>query len=147
MASLMLTHVEFRSDRFPAFEWEEKAINPKIWGKRLADFLHESLIARGFEIGEPFAEDWGWCLRVLHKPFPPWMGCANYGDSGFLCFIVPPKPRIWRFFRRIDTQNEVQDLRDAVDGILVENEGIRQKRWWTYEEFNFPMHLKQSHIR
>jgi hypothetical protein len=131
----MLTHVEFRSDRFPAFEWEKEEVNPTVWGKRLADFLHQGLVTRGFEMNKPFAEDWGWCLRVLHKPFPLWMGCANYGDDGFLCFIVPQKPRIWRFFRRIDTQNEVLALRDAVDGILVEDQGIREKRWWTVEEF------------
>ncbi len=132
----MLTHVEFRSDRFPALEWEEEKVNPMVWGKRLADFLYEGLVARGIEIDRPFAEDWGWCLRVRHKPFRLWMGCANYGDDGFLCFIEPHKARIWRFFRRIDTQNELQVLHEAVDGILVEGQGIRGKRWWTFEEFN-----------
>lgn len=39
----MLTQVEFRSDKFPAMEGEEKLINPDLWGRRLADFLCEGL--------------------------------------------------------------------------------------------------------
>jgi hypothetical protein len=81
-------------------------------------------------------------LRVLHKPFPLWMGCANCGDNGFLCFIHPHQPRMWRFFRRIDTRSEVRALHEAMDGILAEDQGIREKRWWTYEEFSVPIHRK-----
>ncbi len=134
----MLTHVEFRSELFPAIEGEDEIINPGIWGKRLAEFLRDGLVARGFVILGPFSEDWGWCLRILDKPFPMWIGCGNYGDGGFLCFIEPAKPRIWRFFRRIDTRGEIQALRDAMDDILSESKGIRDKLWWTYEEFNSP---------
>ncbi len=55
----MLTHVEFRSDRFPPYEGEEKEVNPSSWGKRLAEFLHENLAAEGFQTERPFSEDWG----------------------------------------------------------------------------------------
>jgi hypothetical protein len=134
----MLTHVEFRSDLFPAIEGEEEMINPGRWGKRLADFLRDGLVSRGFVVSEPINEDWGWCLLILGKPFSLWIGCGNYGDDGFLCFIEPSKPRVWRYFRRVDTRSEIQALHDAMDGIFSENEGICDKRWWTYEEFNFP---------
>lgn len=37
----MKTHVEFRSDKFSAYEGEEEEINPGIWGKRLVEYLIE----------------------------------------------------------------------------------------------------------
>ena len=51
------THVEFRSDRFPAYDGEEEQINPGLWGKRLAEFLRDNLRTEGFETEEPIAED------------------------------------------------------------------------------------------
>jgi len=134
----METHVEFRSDRFPPLEGEEKLVNPDLWGKRLADFLREGLGRRGFETHEPVAEDWGWVIPVVNKPFRMWIGCGHYQEyeDGFLCFIVPDRPFVWRFFRRIDTRERIAALREAMDKVLTEDAGIRSKRWWTSEEFN-----------
>lgn len=136
----VLTHVEFRSDRFPALEGEEDMINPDLWGKLLADFLREGLLARGYEISEPIAEDWGWCLRVLNQPFSMWIGCGHYQEypDGYLCFIVPQKPYVWKLFRRISTCTRVQALQAAMDEVLMECDDIRRKQWWTCEEFNRP---------
>jgi len=133
----METHVEFRSDRFPPLEGEEKLVNPDLWGKRLADFLREGLGRRGFETHEPVAEDWGWVIPVVNKPFRMWIGCGHYQEyeDGFLCFIVPDRPFVWMFFRRIDTRERIAALREAMDKVLTED-GIRSKRWWTSEEFN-----------
>ena len=39
----MLTHVEFRSDRFPPREGEQEKVNPGLWGQRLAEFLRDRL--------------------------------------------------------------------------------------------------------
>jgi len=132
----VLTHVEFRSDLFPPLQGEDKMVNPGIWGRRLANFLRQGLIGRGYEIGQPRAEDWGWRLLVTKRTFSIWIGCANYGDGGFLCFIEPHKQHIWRFLRRIDTRVEVQLLHEALDDVLAEEEGIRDRHWWTHQEFN-----------
>jgi hypothetical protein len=88
----MQTHVEFRSNRFPPLDGEEQIINPDLWGKRLADFLRESLRKQGFETKEPIAEDWGWVVPVVNNPFR--IGCGHYQqyEDGFLCFIEPHKP-------------------------------------------------------
>ncbi len=43
--SFFRTHVEFRSDAFPAYPGEENG--PDIWGRRLAEFLEAKLRARG----------------------------------------------------------------------------------------------------
>src|SRR6266704_5104557 len=138
MSDRLLTHVEFRSNRFPAFEGEEEMINPDLWGKLLADFLREGLLSRGYEIPEPIREDWGWMLRVLNQHLSTWIGCGHYQEyhDGFLCFIEPRKPYVWKGFRRIRTVETINALRVAMDEVLVEPAGIRSKKWWTHEEFN-----------
>jgi hypothetical protein len=134
----MLTYVEFRSDRFPPYEGEEEQISPGKWGKRLPEFLRERLRAEGIVTEEPCAEDWGWGIPMAGGPFRMWIGCQNYEhDDGYLCFIEPHKASVWRRFRRIDTRESVARLQAAMDRILTEEEGIRAKRWWTHEEFNF----------
>ncbi|HYX68725.1 MAG TPA: hypothetical protein VE825_06305 [Terriglobales bacterium] len=138
----MLTHVEFRSDRFPAYGDEERQTNPGIWGKGLAEFLRDKLRGEGFHTGEPIAEDWGWVVPVANETFRLWIGCGHYQEypDGFLCFIEPHKPFVRRLFRKIDTRERVASLQRAMDKILAEQPGIRDKRWWTYEEFNHPAH-------
>ena len=74
----MQTLVEFRSDRFPAYEGEDRQINPGISGKRLAEFLRDNLRKGGFQTQEPIAEDWGWVIPVENEQFRIWIGCANY---------------------------------------------------------------------
>ena len=40
--------------------------------------------------------------------------------------------------KKIDTQARVAAVQRAMDKVLSEAAGIRQKRWWTHEEFNNP---------
>ena len=136
--SELQTYVVFRSDRFPACEGEEKLVNPGLWGRRLADFLRDRLRAEGFEAKDPSAEDWGWRLPIGNEQFGLWIGCGNYQEypDGFLCFIEPHKPVVRKFFRTLDTRPSVSGLQRALDKILVESAGIREKRWWTHGEFN-----------
>jgi hypothetical protein len=136
----MQTYLEFRSDRFGAYEGEEQQINAGRWGKRLAEFLRDNLRREGFETEEPIAEDWGWMLPVTNDHFPLWIGCGNYEEypDGFLCFIEPHTPFVRKLLRKIDTQERVGSLQRAIDKILSESAGIRHKRWWTHDEFNYP---------
>jgi hypothetical protein len=136
----MLSHVEFRSDRFPPYEGEEQQVNPDLWGKRLAEFLREKLVAEGFKTEEPFSEDWGWHVDVENEGFSLWIGCGHYQEypDGYLCFIEPHNPYVRKLFRKIDTQERVTSLQRALDKVLTEADGIRAKRWWTHEEFNNP---------
>ena len=134
------TQVEFRSDRFPAYDGEEQQVNPGRWGKRLAEFLRDNLRTEGLEIDEPFAEDWGWVVPVVNKSFRLWIGCGNYQEypDGFLCFIEPHTPVVRKVLQKVDTQERVAALQSAIDKILTEDAGIRAKRWWNYDEFNNP---------
>jgi len=140
MKVAMKTHVEFRSDDFPPYEGEEAQINPGRYGKRLAEFLVEGLREKGFRPSVPLAEDWGWVVSVNNDRFPLWVGCGNYDEypDGFLCFIEPHEPTIRRFFRKLQTTAEVGALREAIDQLLASKPGVRDKQWWTYEEFNHP---------
>jgi hypothetical protein len=136
----MKTVVEFRSDRFPAYDGEDEQINPGIFGKRLAEFISEGLGKQGFEPEELFTEDWGWVIPIKNEGFRLWIACANYEEypDGFLCFIEPNKPFIRRFLKKIATQSRVEALQRALDKTLSEEPGIRAKNWWTDEEFNKP---------
>jgi len=140
----MLTHVEFRSDSFPAYKDEERQVNPDLWGKRLAEFLRDNLRTVGFKTEEPVAEDWGWVVPVANERFRLWIGCGRYQEypDGFLCFIEPHTPFVRKNLTKISTRAEVAALQQAMDKVLSEHAGIWEKRWWTYEEFNNPTRLK-----
>ncbi len=136
----MKTHIEFRSDRFPAYEDEEQQINPGIWGKRLAEFLCAHLKEEGFETEEPIGEDWGWVVPIANEKFRLWIGCANYQEypDGYLCFIEPHTPFVRKLLKKIETEERVAALQLAMDKVLNADAGIREKRWWTYDEFMHP---------
>lgn len=130
---MMRTHVEFRSDAFPAEVGEEALINPGRWGKVLADYLRAELSARGLVGPLPYAEDWGWAIPLDNPDFSLWVGCGNYEErpDGFLCFIEPSKPYVRRYLRRIDTRSKVEAVAAAIDGALRANLRIREILWWT----------------
>lgn len=136
----MKTRVEFRSSDFRPYEGEEDDINPGRYGKRLAEFLVCGLKGKGFETLNPIARDWGWAVPIKNKGFMLWIGCGNYDeypDDGFLCFIEPHWPIIRRFgfLWKVDTSIKVTALQEAIDQILSSNPAIRDKKWWTYDEF------------
>lgn len=132
----MRTHVEFRSDAFPAEPGEESKINPGRWGMALAKYLRTELTARGFPGGEPFFEDWGVCVPLNNDAFPLWVGCGNYEEyaDGFLCFIEPSKATVRKLLRKVDTSKRVEAVADALESALRAHPAIKLLRWWTPEE-------------
>jgi hypothetical protein len=136
----MKTQVEFRSDKFPAYENEQQHINLGRYGKRVAEFLAAGLRLHGFEPEELIAEDWGWVVPMKNDDFKLWIGCGNYEEypDGFLCFIEPHTPVIRKLFKKIDTQPRVEALHKAMDAVFSESAGIRDKKWWTHDECNNP---------
>jgi hypothetical protein len=136
----MKTHVEFRSDKFPAYDSEDEEINPGRYGKRVAEFLAAGLPSHGFEPEAVTAEDWGWVVPIKNDDFKLSIGCGNYEEypDGFLCFIEPHVPVIRKLFKNIDTQAHVEALQRAIDAVLSNSAGIRDKKWWSHEEFNNP---------
>ena len=75
------------------------------------------------------------CVEFRSERFP---ACYPEHPDGFLCFINPHTKSVRKLLKQIDTQERVSSLRAAMDKVLSENVGIRDKRWWTHEEFNNP---------
>lgn len=132
----MKTHVEFRSSAFPPYPNEEEQINPGLYGKRLAEFVAESLNAAGFKPDEPGPEDWGWSVTIENRDFPLWVGCSHYQeyDDGFLCFIEPSKPVVRRWFRRVSTEAVVGRVAKVLDSSLRGRPDVYGLRWWDEKE-------------
>ena len=134
----MKTHVEFRSNAFPPYPGEEDEINPGVWGKRLAEFIHDGLRAQGFDVIEPAAEDWGWMVEIRNDAFPLWIGCGNLDGEpdDFLCFIEPSTPFVRKFlFKKVPTESEIMKVQAALDKLLSSESSVSDVRWWSREEF------------
>lgn len=132
----MRTHLEFRSDAFPAYPGEEEEINPGRYGKRLAEYLEQELRGKGLRTTGIYAEDWGWGIGLKHDAFPLWIGCGNYEeyDDGFLCFIEPSKPYVRKLFARIPTTDVVERVAAVLDMIVRDSGKAHDMRWWTDAE-------------
>jgi hypothetical protein len=120
----MRTHVEFRSDAFPAEPGEEERINPGRWGVALARYLRQALALQGLVAKEPYTEDWGYAIEMENPAFNLWIGCGNYDEypDGFLCFIVPDKP--------FATTERVDAIANALETALRKHPSVRDLRWW-----------------
>jgi hypothetical protein len=139
----MLTHVEFRSSAFPPYDSEAEEINPGRFGKRLAEFLSEELSARGESVGELVMEDWGVLLPISNTGFRLWIGVGNYNEypDGFLCFIEPHTEYVRTFpsfWKRVPTRQRIEQLQRRMNDALNAHDGVRDVKWWSYEEFNHP---------
>jgi len=47
-------------------------------------------------------------------------------------------PFVRRLLKKVGTKERVGSLQRAMDKVLTEAAGIRDKRWWTHDEFNNP---------
>lgn len=127
----MKTEVTFRSGKFPPYDGEEAQINPGLWGKRLAEYLAAGLKGRGIDTDEIIPEDWGWTVPVKNEGFRLAIGCGhqNGADDEFLCFIDPSKPMIRKWFKKIQTTQQVCRLAEALASILSVDPDIRGVNW------------------
>jgi hypothetical protein len=103
----MRTQVEFRSSKFPSLGTEEEGVNFSVgvYGKAIAQYFYERLPVQGIAVMEPYPEDWGWCIEVMHDGgFLMFVGCGHQvpldneqlADDRFVCNIYPGKPYIRR---------------------------------------------------
>jgi len=127
----MKTQVEFRSDKFPPYDGEEDQINPRVWGKRLAEFLQENLPNQGLKVTSIGMEDWGWMVELENEEFPLWIGCGHqHGDDDeFLCFIESSKPLVRKWLKKIETTARVARVSEALNKVLDANPYIRDVNW------------------
>ena len=71
-------------------------------------------------------------VELENETFPLWIGCGHYQEyeDGFLCFIVPSKAVVRRWFRRIDTRTTVERVATALDAVLESAPDVQGVRWW-----------------
>ena len=74
------TQLWFRSTLFEIEPGEDEETNPLCFGRQLARWLRERLVANGRSVEDVIPEDWGWCLIVQRKPFLLWVGCVSVHD-------------------------------------------------------------------
>jgi hypothetical protein len=127
----MMTQVEFRSAKFPAYEGEEDQINPGVWGKRLADYLAAGLTDRGWQIEAIVAEDWGWYVPLKNEGFRLAVCCGHQdGDEDeFLIFTDPSRPSVRKGFKKVDATPQLTRLTKTLQDILQSDPDITEVVW------------------
>ena len=137
----MLTHVELRSNAFPAYESEDDEVNPGRYGRRLAEFMAQALRSAGEVVKAPVAEDWGWVVEIENPGFRLWIGVGNYDEypaNGFLCFIEPHKKYVRKLWKKIPIADRVIEIQQKMDAALRAHPDVQDLKWSTYEQFNNP---------
>ncbi len=72
--------LRFESSAFAVTTSEDEETNPGIFGKSLAQWLSEQLVARGFKVTDVIPEDFGWCVGVDSSPYASYVACSNTPD-------------------------------------------------------------------
>lgn len=121
----------FSTDLFRIEPGEDEEINPRMYGRQLAQWLKAQLESRGYRIEPVIAEDWGRCLVCSRDPFLLWVGCGNESDCGsarpgdppppaervvWRCFAAAEAPLWARWFKRVDPAPALARL----DAVLLE---------------------------
>jgi hypothetical protein len=129
----------FKSTLFDIVPGEDADTNPGRYGKSLANWLREKLIAMGYSVEDIVPEDWGWCVMCQRYPFRLWVGCGNTVDDQkvpletssesersitWTCFVQAEASLFARFFQKIDTRAPARKLYEAVKSILTNEPGI-----------------------
>ncbi|HYO17679.1 MAG TPA: hypothetical protein VES02_03305 [Dermatophilaceae bacterium] len=127
----MRTQAEFRSSKFPPYEDEDEQLNPGVWGRRLAEYLGESLTSNGMRVEPIIAEDWGWYIPLELDGVRLAVCCGHQdGDAGeFVLFTDPSRPTVRRGFRKVDVTPQLTALTDALDEILTADPDIHDVVW------------------
>ena len=127
----MLTQVEFRSQKFPAYDGEEDAINSGIWGKRLTEYLARELALYGIMSDTMVVEDWGYYLPLQIEGMRLALCCGHQdGDADqFVVFTDPSQPIVKKFFRTRDATPQFTQVLDALRNILDTDPEIRDIVW------------------
>ena len=149
----MNTRVEFKSAAFPKYPDEDaELVNSNCWGKRLAEFIRDTLPKHGIPTSGLLCEDWGWLVNVENEDFPLWIGCGIVDDfsegeddeqegakqlnspsgQGLIefCVFVTAEPNFMqRWFRRVDTKPAVQKVVDGLRRLIEASPEIRNVVW------------------
>ncbi|MCP4326643.1 MAG: hypothetical protein GY787_33400 [Alteromonadales bacterium] len=127
----------FKSTSLKVIAGEDEETNPFRFGKSVAQWLSKKLAENGFDASIS-AEDWGWRIDCLSKPFPIWVGCGNFeetdgegnwkepsiDDLTWQCFIESDKPFFKKILNMANVDEEVNELSNVLYKILESTEHI-----------------------
>lgn len=125
----MDTHFLITSGAFSATlgeldEDHDDFINPGLYALELASFLENELSPRGYSVKFRCQEDWGHWMELEHDGgFTLALGCANTGDevegkTEHRIFLVPDKPVIRKFLKKIDVRDDLEKLATTLRALL-----------------------------
>jgi hypothetical protein len=135
----------FYSDAFPMIPdptpegdeaWEDiDEVNPGmyggLYGRRLADFVAQGLRGAGIAADDPAAEDYGWWVNLPGWRHGAYLVCnAGWGPPGQLrIMFYPIRPRVWRWWRLVDTRPCNEQVTQAVEKLMRESGLVRNLIW------------------
>ena len=129
----------FKSGLFEIEPGEDADINPRMYGRQLANWLKMQLELRGYDVEPVISEDWGRCLMCARDPFMLWVGCGNVLDYSTAKPDDPPPLKesvIWtcittaevsfwkKVFNKPDTAPALKKLNADLAAILACEPGI-----------------------
>jgi hypothetical protein len=139
-----MSDYRFRSCLFAVEPGEDEATNPRRYGRQFTTWLAAKLRELGYDVEQPIAEDWGWCVVCKRGPDRFIAGCGNEDDFRppdealkppvpteihWHCFPFAASPMWRRLFRRREVAMALQrfdlDLRailEAEPGIVLTQE-------------------------
>ena len=129
-------------------------MNSNCWGKRLAEFVRDSLPTHGIHTEDILCEDWGWLVNVKNPDFSLWIACGvqdefsdsdeksaykgstsqstSAGGSGvtqFCVFVIAEPSLVQRWFKRVDTKPAVQKVVDGLHRLFDSSPDIQDATW------------------
>ncbi len=129
----------FKSSLFDIEPGEDEEINPRMYGRQLANWLKTQLELRGYDVEPVIAEDWGRCLMCTRDPFMLWIGCGSvleYSTSKpdepppskeaviWTCFTTAEVSLWKKIFSRPDTAPALEKLNADLAFILASEPSI-----------------------
>jgi hypothetical protein len=130
----MRDHVRFQSGEFTPPGAEPGQINTDRYGYLLATWLAARLKERGFDVGVPTPEDWGWLLGIANDGQTVIVGCGNVEGSSteWLIWTQVDTPGVLsRLFKRANpTPNALYGIVAAIHGALGANESVNAVEWF-----------------
>lgn len=143
----MKSRVEFKSAAFPKYPDEgNELINEHCWGKRLAEFIRDTLPSYGAPTGEIICEDWGWMVDLKHDAFPLWVGCGVMDEPGesledegdadespaphlpvqsslteFAMFVTAEPGFLQKLFKKVDPQPAIATVVTALERMIADH--------------------------
>ncbi|MDG2523987.1 hypothetical protein P6166_01240 [Stenotrophomonas sp. HITSZ_GD] len=130
----------FRGTRFPVLPDEALDTGPGIYGRVLAHWLRDGLVAAGHRGARLYPAPWGWCIVVARKPCCLWVGCGGTlmdeaqtpparvrGDAVLWhCHAACERPPWWRMgWRRHDADAALRELDLLLRRLLMDEPEIQ----------------------